>query len=168
MSLTLKFDLLVKNFNLSHNFQIRRDRAFILHRCVSCDKIFQMVPWFLTLWPWPWSLTYFWKTLTLDAIEWWLPPGERRCLLTTLISACDSKHTYFFFIVTRFLPVGHLYSRHLFSVYWIDLYISSMLMTHSLKTLFDNLFDTCKHHINGKNTKKYHKSKIYLSTANGA
>ena len=41
---------------------------------------------FFTLWPWPWSLTYFWKTLTLATIEWWLPPSERCCLLTTLIA----------------------------------------------------------------------------------
>ena len=65
VTLTLKFDLLLKNFNLGHIFQTRSDRAFILHMCIPCDKTFQMVPYYLTLWPWPWSLTYFWKTLTL-------------------------------------------------------------------------------------------------------
>ena len=38
MTLTLKFDLLLKNFNLGHNFLIRRDRAFILYMCIACDK----------------------------------------------------------------------------------------------------------------------------------
>ena len=43
---TLKFDLLLKNFNLCQNFQTRRDRALILHMCIPCDK---MVPQCLTL-----------------------------------------------------------------------------------------------------------------------
>ena len=30
--LTLKFDLLLKNFNLGHNFQTRRDRVFLVTR----------------------------------------------------------------------------------------------------------------------------------------
>ena len=54
-----------KNFNLDHNFLTRSDMAFILHMRLPCDKTFHMVPQFLTLWPWPWSLTYFWKPLTL-------------------------------------------------------------------------------------------------------
>ena len=41
VTLTLKFDLLLKNFNLGYNFQTRSDRAFILHMCVPCDKTFQ-------------------------------------------------------------------------------------------------------------------------------
>ena len=32
---------------------------------IPYDKTSLIVPWFLTLWPWLWSLTYFWKTLTL-------------------------------------------------------------------------------------------------------
>ena len=46
VTLTLKFDLLLKNFNLGHNFQTRRDRAFILHMCtcIPYDKAFHMVP----------------------------------------------------------------------------------------------------------------------------
>ena len=54
-----------KNFNSGHNFLTRTDRAFILQMCIPCDKTFHLVPYFLTSWPWPWSLTYFWKTLTL-------------------------------------------------------------------------------------------------------
>ena len=53
----------LKNFNLGHNFLTRSDRAFILHMCIPCDKTFHIVLYFLTLWPWPWSLIYFWKTL---------------------------------------------------------------------------------------------------------
>ena len=36
-----------------------------LPSALACDKTFHMMPKFLTLWPWPSSLTYFWKTLTL-------------------------------------------------------------------------------------------------------
>ena len=42
VKLTLKFDLLLKNFNLGHNFRTRRDKAFILHVCIPCDKTFHM------------------------------------------------------------------------------------------------------------------------------
>jgi hypothetical protein len=38
---------------------------------VPYDKTFLLVPNFLTLWPWPWSLTHFSKTLTLAiSFEW--------------------------------------------------------------------------------------------------
>ena len=52
--------------NLGYNFWTKRDKAFILHMCVPCDKTFLLVPKILTSWPWPWLLTYFWKNLTLD------------------------------------------------------------------------------------------------------
>ena len=57
VTLTLKFDLLLKNFNLGHNFLARRGRDFILHMYIPCDQTFPWVPTFLTRWPW--SLTYF-------------------------------------------------------------------------------------------------------------
>ena len=38
MTLTLKFDLLLKYFTLGHNFLTRRDRAFILYMCILCDQ----------------------------------------------------------------------------------------------------------------------------------
>ena len=33
-----------QNFNLGHNFLTRRDKAFVLHMCIPCDKKFHMVP----------------------------------------------------------------------------------------------------------------------------
>ena len=61
------------NFNLDNNFWTVRARAFIFHMSISCDKTFPWVPLFFTMWPWPWSLTYFLKTLTLLIIfEQWL------------------------------------------------------------------------------------------------
>ena len=48
-----------KNFNLAHNSWTNIGRAFIFHMCIPCDKTFPWVPKFLTLWPWPWRLTYF-------------------------------------------------------------------------------------------------------------
>ena len=44
VTLTLKFDLLMENFNLGHNLLTRRDRAFILHMCIAWDKTFLVVP----------------------------------------------------------------------------------------------------------------------------
>ena len=65
VTLTLTFDLLLKKLNLGNNFWTKRDRTFIFHMCISCDKTFLPIPKFLTPWPWPWLLTYFWKNLTL-------------------------------------------------------------------------------------------------------
>ena len=46
VTLTLKFDLLLKNFNLGHSFLIRRGRAFIFHIYIQYDKTFPWVPKF--------------------------------------------------------------------------------------------------------------------------
>ena len=51
--------------NLGYNFSTKRDKALIWHTLVPCDKTFLPVPKILTLWPWPWLLTYFCKNLTL-------------------------------------------------------------------------------------------------------
>ena len=51
--------------NLDHNFLTKGDKALILHKCIPCDKTFLSIPKFLTSWPWPSLLTYFWKNLTL-------------------------------------------------------------------------------------------------------
>ena len=65
MTLTLTFDLLLKKLNLGYNFWNKRDRAFIFHMCIPCSNTFLSITKFLTSWPWPWLLTYFWKNLTL-------------------------------------------------------------------------------------------------------
>ena len=62
---TLTFDLLLKKINLGYNVWTKRDRGFILQVCIFCGKTFLSVPKVLTLGPWPWLLTYFWKKLTL-------------------------------------------------------------------------------------------------------
>ena len=54
--------------NLGYNFSTNRDKAFIFHMLVPCDKTFLSVSKHLTLWPWPWLLTYFWKNLTFAII----------------------------------------------------------------------------------------------------
>ena len=40
---TLDFDLLLKIFNISHNLNTIRGRAFIFHKCIPYDKTFHMV-----------------------------------------------------------------------------------------------------------------------------
>jgi hypothetical protein len=57
--------------NIGNIFWMASDRAFIFYMCVPYDKTFLLVPTFLTLWPWPWSLIHFSKTLTLAvSFEW--------------------------------------------------------------------------------------------------
>ena len=64
VTLTVTFDLLLKNFNICHKFFILWDKAFIFGSCVPYDEAFPMVQYILSVWPWPWPLTYFSKTLT--------------------------------------------------------------------------------------------------------
>ena len=67
VTLTLTFDLLLKNLNLRHNFLTKRDGAFILHLCISCGKTFLVVPENLTpdldLDSWP---IFLWPDLAVD------------------------------------------------------------------------------------------------------
>ena len=44
VTLTVTFDLLLKNFNIGHNFFIVRDRAFIFSMCVPYDQTFPTEP----------------------------------------------------------------------------------------------------------------------------
>ena len=44
VTLTLRFDLLLKSFNLGHRFFTRRGRAFIFHMCIPCSKTLKAVP----------------------------------------------------------------------------------------------------------------------------
>ena len=62
VTLTWAFDLLLKKLNLGHQFWTKRDKAFILHLLILCDKTFPSVPKIFTVWPWPSLLTHFWKT----------------------------------------------------------------------------------------------------------
>ena len=68
VTLTLKFDLLFKNFNIGHNLWTGRDRTFIFHMCILCVKIFHTIDNFwpsdLDLEVWPTSQ----KTLALVMI----------------------------------------------------------------------------------------------------
>ena len=66
LSVCPSFHLSVQSkLNLDHNLLTKGDRALILHKSIPCDKTFLSKPKFLTAWPWPWLLTYFWKNLTL-------------------------------------------------------------------------------------------------------
>ena len=55
---------------LANNFWTVSARALIFHMSIPCDKTFRGYHY---LWPWPWSLTYFLKTLTLRiTFEHWV------------------------------------------------------------------------------------------------
>jgi hypothetical protein len=51
-------------------------RASIFHMSVPCGKTFPWVPNFLTMWSWPWCLTYLLKTLTLAITFKWYVRGR--------------------------------------------------------------------------------------------
>ena len=69
----LDVNLFFENYNLANNFWTVSASALIFHMTIPCDKPFPWVALFLTLWPWPWSLMYFLKILTLIiAFEQWL------------------------------------------------------------------------------------------------
>ena len=65
LSVLLSFCHSPWNLNIANNFWTVNARALIFHMSIPCDKIVPLVPLFYTLWPWPWSLTHFLKTLTL-------------------------------------------------------------------------------------------------------
>ena len=44
VTLTVTFDLLLKNFNIGHNFYILWDKAFIFGMCIPYDKTFLTEP----------------------------------------------------------------------------------------------------------------------------
>ena len=44
VTFTVTFDLLLKNFNIDHNFFILKDRALIFGMCDPYDKTFPTVP----------------------------------------------------------------------------------------------------------------------------
>ena len=48
VTLTFKFDLLLKNLNLGHSFVTRKGRAFIFHMYIPCDKASKWIPKILT------------------------------------------------------------------------------------------------------------------------
>ena len=52
-------------FNINHNSFVSGGRVFIFGIRVLYDKAFPMIPSIFNMQPWPWPLTYFWKTLTL-------------------------------------------------------------------------------------------------------
>ena len=61
--------LFLLKINLHYaNFWLRGDRAFIFHMCIACDNTFPNLVYFLTLWPWPPSLTYFMLTFDPEVI----------------------------------------------------------------------------------------------------
>ena len=84
-TLTLTFDLLLKKL-IGYNFWAKRDKAFILHMLVPCDKTFLSVPKKFTFWPWPWLLTYFWKKLNLGYNFW---TRRDKAFILQVCNSCD-------------------------------------------------------------------------------
>ena len=122
-----------QNFNLANNFWTVSSRALIFHINIPCDKTFPWVPLFFTLWPWPWSLTSFLKTLTLQiTFEQWVLDLSY-CTWAFLVTRSSNwfqdicnchfghfwnwpftgtfvfhKHILFFIFFYHHLPLGHL------------------------------------------------------------
>ena len=73
-----------RKLNLGNNFWTESDRAFILRTCIPCGETFLLVPKFLIPWPWPPTLTYFWKNFNLSNNFW--TESDRAFILRTCIS----------------------------------------------------------------------------------
>ena len=84
VTLTFKFDLLFKNFNLGHIFLTRRGRAFIFHMCIPCSKTFRhcaMISDVLT----STLLVYLLKKIVLD-YDFWMR-GVTYCCFLHMVAA---------------------------------------------------------------------------------
>ena len=69
VTLTMVFDLLIENFIFEYIFWMVWTRTLIFDISIPCTIV-------LTLWPWPWCLTYLLKTTTLTIFfEWHLLVG---------------------------------------------------------------------------------------------
>ena len=97
IGITLSVRLSVQSkLDLDRNFLTKSDTALILHRCIPCDKTFLSIRKFLTLWPWPWLLTNFWKNLTLATT---FEPKEMglsyfTCVFLVARPSCWNKNFY--------------------------------------------------------------------------
>ena len=71
-----------KKLTLAITFSAERLKGFDIARVFLVTRKFI---WYHNLWPWLWSLTYFWKTFTLAVYLYIVPPGERmeRALLSS-------------------------------------------------------------------------------------
>ena len=61
VTLTLEFDPFFEIIKLANNFWTVSARALKFYMSIASGKDFSWVPFIFTLWPWLWSLTYFWK-----------------------------------------------------------------------------------------------------------
>ena len=100
--LTLEFDLFIRIFNLAHKIWTMSARALIFRMTNNSDNTF---PWvlgqhFFTMWPWPWSLIYFLKTLI------WLITFQQRVLEFSYL-------TWEFLVIRSFCWYWTFWPRHL-------------------------------------------------------
>ena len=59
-----------ENLNLANNIWTVNTRTLIFHSSFFWDKTFLWVPTFMTLRPWPWSLTYFIENFNIANNFW--------------------------------------------------------------------------------------------------
>ena len=59
VTLTMTFDLHLKNINFVHNYCTLWVIIFCIY--VPCHSVMWLIWTFLIIWPWPWPLTYIWK-----------------------------------------------------------------------------------------------------------
>ena len=63
---------------------------------ISRDKTFLWVPLFLTLWPWPWSLTHFFENFKLANNFWTV---SARALIFHMSIPCDKTFPWFHWFI---------------------------------------------------------------------
>jgi hypothetical protein len=145
LTLTLKLDLLFKNFNVGHIFWMVSDRTFIIHICVPYDKTFLLVPKIFTFWSW--SLSYFlklnivhiywmvsdmdfifpmhvlYRTIYFNILTLILSFDDDGCLSnlpTTQGGICVSQHILFYYMYNQQYNIFSLGSCHWLGIEWSE------------------------------------------------
>ena len=129
--------LLSETLTLFITFETVSARALIFHMSILCDKTFPWVPLFFTQWPWPWSLTHFYKTLTLQiTFEQWVLELWYFTWVFFVIRA--SVGTIIFYPVTLTLKFKPFFENfNLANNFWT---VSARLFVQNLLTLTFDLF----------------------------
>ena len=125
LSVTLSVTLWQKNFNFGHYFWTVKDRHFIFGMHTQLMKPFQMTPRLITMWPWPWSLTYISKNFNPCHNCWtirgrafvfhvYIPCDKSFLIMPSVLNYCVF-HLVCVCENRQFLSTGIVFSKNVYS-----------------------------------------------------